>query len=898
MFVDARRARPAGSIPVLFASALFFVLLGLTAAGPALAWDDSFLPMGTGSDSGSQGEKGPDDGLEPFEDVIRHCEKIDGLFPFYRNRDLGKLYMEIAPDQLGEPHICALTREAAEGWFFDNGTMLGDYVFVLRREGKKIHWLRPNLDFLAPGDSAMARAIERGVSPSLIGVLDVASKPHPERESILVDPTDFFLKDHAGVAFRLKETQSGYSLHREGSYVDEIQGFPRNTEIEVVLDFSTSTPKQRVPTVPDARSFQHRYHWSLVERPEPGYVPRLADDRVGYFLTMLQDYSNTRLDSPYVRYINRWRLEKEDPDAALSPPKEPIVFWLENTIPEEYREPLRRGILNWNAAFEKAGFRDAIVVKQMPDTAKWDPADVRYHVIRWMLQPGGSYAVGPSRADPLTGEIFDADIRIAADITRVVYREWSNQILPLAGPDGADSAPHRCVLAEGRARQAAFGLGLAGARGLFDPDSPEGRAYLDAYLEGLVCHEVGHTLGLRHNFKSSTIHAVDQLQDRARTEEHGIAGSIMDYVPVNLARRGEEQGEYWDREPGVYDRWAIEYGYRPFGAATPEEEKERLEEIASRCTEPLLAFATDEDARGLGPTGIDPEAAVWDLGSDPLEWCRGRMDLADELWDSMDGFLNQPGESYTRYRPVFLQGFGEYRLAGLIAAKYVGGISHPRDHIGDPDGRPPFIPIPARTQRKALDLLAARLWSEDAFRIPAALLNKLAPERMPTMNGSLWRRERIDPAYHGMILSAQNRSLSSLFAPVRLSRIQDSELRFGSGEEVFRMSELFERVRGSIWSELVRGDEIGSLRRNLQRSHLNRLVEMVLEPEAGTPEDATTLARADLRWIAERCGRILGLTRLSGMTRAHLEETKERAEAALEAPLHRPAPDPGAGPKT
>ena len=888
MFMDARRVRLAAAVLLLLAAA--------GAPQPGFAWDDSFLPMSKPSGDGE--EKGPDDGLEPFEKVIRHCEKVDGLFPFYRNRDLGKLYMEISPEQLGKPYIFALTREGAEGWFFDNSAMLGDHLFVLRREGKKIHWLLPNVHFIAPGDSAMARAVARGVSPSLAGVLDIASKPHPERESILVDPTDFFLKDHAAVGFSLQETQSGYSLDQGGSYVDKIQNYPRNSEIEVVLNFATATPKVPVPTVPDPRSFQHRYHWSLVERPEPGYVPRLADDRVGYFLTMLQDYSNTRTESPYVRYIRRWRLEKEDPDAAISRPKEPIVFWLENTIPLEYREAVRRGILNWNSAFEKAGFRDAIVVEQMPDTARWDPADVRYHVVRWMLQPGSSYAVGPSRADPLTGEIFDADIRIAADITRVVYREWSDQILPLTEPEGMGGDPHRCDHADGMARQAAFGLGIAAARGLFEPDSPEGKKYLDDYLEGLVCHEVGHTLGLRHNFKSSTIHAVDQLQDRERTDRYGIAGSIMDYVPVNIARRGEEQGAHWDRKPGIYDHWAIEYGYTPFGASEPEAEAEHLDRIASRCADPMLTYGTDEDARGLGPTGIDPEAAVWDLGDDPLLWCRGRMDLADELWGSMDRFLDQPGQRYHRYRAVYLQGFGEYRIGGMIAAKYVGGISHPRDRVGDPDGRPPFTPVPAGRQREALDLLADRLWSKDSFLIPAALLNKIAPERMPTIDGSLYRRERIDPPYHGMILSAQTGPLASLFHPVRLSRIQDSELRFGPGEDPFPMSDLFERVRGSIWSELRSGEEIHSIRRNLQRSHLNRLVEMVLQPEAGTPEDATTLARADLRWIVERCERILGLSRLGPMTRAHLLETKERAEAALKAPIQRPQPDPQSGPKT
>jgi hypothetical protein len=743
----------------------------------------------------------------------------------------------------------------------------------------------------------MSRAIERGVSPSLLGILEIASKPHPERGSILVDPTSFLLKDHALVGFRLKDTQSGYGLDKDGSYVDMIKSFPRNTEIEVVLNFVSSGPKERVPTVPDARSFQHRYHWSITERPPDGYVPRLADDRVGYFMTMLRDYTNTRTETSYVRYIDRWRLEKQDPSADLSPPKEPIVYWLENTIPLEYREPLRRGILNWNAAFEKAGFKDAIVVKQMPDTASWDPADVRYHVIRWILQPGGSYAVGPSRVDPLTGEIFDADIRITADITRVVFREWTDQILPLTGEGPFSEDRHRCDLAAGLANQASFGIGIAAARGLFDPESPEGKAYLDAYLEGLVCHEVGHTLGLRHNFKSSVINSVAQLQDTERTRRYGIAGSIMDYCPVNIARPGEEQGDYWDTDPGVYDHWAIEYGYTPLGAENPEDEQEALGRIASRCSDPLLAYGTDEDARGFSSIGIDPAATLWDLGDDPIAWAEGRMDLAEELWEGMDSYLSEPGQRYSRYRSVYSQGLGEYRLAGLIVSRHIGGIYHHRDHVGDPNGRPPFEPVPAETQRDALALLTERLFDEEAFQLSPSLLNKIAPERFPTFDGRLYRTQRIDPPFHGQILQAQSRALGTLYDPIRLSRLQDSEPRFAEDEEPFRMDELFAAIRNSIWSELIRGDNIGSIRRNLQRAHLNRIIQLAVSPVLGTPEDATTLARADLKWIAARCDRGLNRKGIDRITRAHLDESRDRIRAALEAPLTRPLPDPASGPR-
>ncbi len=879
-----------------WAAALVFCVFALSLVSQAGAWGggEGFL-HGGGNGERSSGPK--EDGLKPFEDLVKECQRIEGLFVFHWNRDRGELWMEIGKDQLEHPYILALTREAAEGYFFDNAALLDESIVLLRREGKKLHWLKPNLLFTAPGDSAFARALERGVSPSLLAALDIASRPHPETGAILVDPRPLFVQDHAGVVASLKSIKSGYSLDRDGSFVDRIQGFPENVEIEVVLNFKTDAPEVHVPILPDSRSFLHRYHWSLVERPGPGYRPRLADDRVGHFITMLADYSNTRSEDPYVRYVNRWRLEKKDPSAVISEPKEPIVYWIENRVPPEYRDAVRRGLLNWNRAFEAAGFRDAIRVEQMPDTASWDPADVRYHVVRWFLQPGGTYAVGPSRTDPLTGEILDADIRISADIARVVYAEWQDQVTPLvqAGRDGMERG--ECHLGEGLVGEAAFGLHLSMARGQFDPESPEGRRYLEQYIEGLVCHEVGHTLGLRHNFKSSVIHSLDQLQDAARTKELGITGSIMDYTPVNLAREGETQGEYWQLGPGVYDRWAIEYAYKPIDAASPAEELPALEAIASRCADPLLAYATDEDVRGMSYTAIDPTVNLFDLSSDPIGWCEARMDLTDELWSKMDSYLDEPGLRYPRYRSVFGQGLREYFTAARVVPRFIGGIYHRRDHVGDPNGRAPFEPVSAETQRKALAVLKERIFAEDAFRFPPDLLNKLAPERFPTFGGGPWSAQRIDPAVHGLVLAIQSTPLDHLYHPITLSRLQDSELRFRQGEKAFTMIEMFSGLRSAVWSELESGATIGSMRRGLQRAHLNRLIRIAVSPETGTPEDAITCARADLKWIQKASQAAQARAGLDAMSRAHLDETRERIAAALESPLPRPLPDPASGPR-
>jgi hypothetical protein len=240
---------------------------------------------------------------------------------------------------------------------------------------------------------------------------------------------------------------------------------------------------------------------------------------------------------------------------------------------------------------------------------------------------------------------------------------------------------------------------------------------------------------------------------------------------------------------------------------------------------------------------------------------------------------------------------GEYFYTGLIVSKFVGGIYHYRDHVGDPGGRLPFEPVPAATQRRAMKLLADRLLSEKSFDIPADLLNKIAPERFPNFEGTVYSSERIDPPFHAMILRAQAVPLDRLYAPITLSRIQDSELRYPPGVEPFRMVEMFQAMRTAIWNETTAGRSIGAIRRNLQRAHLNRLIHLAVKPDAGTPEDATTLARADLKAIFKGCTTALGRTDLDPMTRAHLDETKDRIQAVLDAPLTRAMPEPNAGPK-
>ncbi len=828
---------------------------------------------------------------KPFADVVKDYKEIPGLFTLFVKEDENKMLMEIKPDQIDKVFLCSFTREAGDGRYYDGGAMLENFPFIFKRVGKKIQLLHKNVYFRADSTSPISRAIPRGVTNSFLGSAKIESMPHPERGSILIDPSSMFLQDFAFVTGELQEAfKVDFNFDKENSYYSGFKSFPKNTEIEVTLTYTTNKPKPGFGPIADTRSIQHKYHYSLSVLPETGYRPRLADDRVGHFLTMYQDYTKGTEDSPYRRYINRWHLVKANPNEQLSPPEEPIVYWLENTIPLEYRKAVSDGVLLWNKAFERIGYKDAIVVKQQPDSSDWDPADVRYHTIRWIVIPGGGYAVGPSLTNPFTGEIYDADIRVSSDITRFIVKDYEEFVNPLTMANKMKTSEltanqYSCNYGEGAVREAAFGWSLLEARGLLDENDSLAKKFVNDYLIGLIAHEVGHTLGLRHNFRASSIHTTSELQNNGLTMSDGITGSVMDYIPVNLASDPARQGQYWQTTLGPYDYWAIEYAYKPINATSPDGELPELEKIASRASDPKLAYGTDEDAFGFSPQGIDPVTNVFDLGDDPLAYYRNRIKLVRELWGKMESKLDaKNGLRYQKFRRVFSNGFSEYFLAGLTASKYIGGIYHYRSHVGDPGNHIPYEPVPASKQREALAFLKTNLFGPDAFKFSSSLINKLAIERLYDFEFSLIQVQRVDFPIHDFVLSMQRPPLDRLYNPITLGRLVDIESRYSKQQEKFTMSEMFRGIRESIWSELTSGNNINGFRRGLQRAHLAKLIELLLKPQSGTPEDARTLARSDLLAIQKGAASSMK-SKLDDMTRAHLDETRARIDAALKESL-------------
>ena len=834
-----------------------------------------------------------------FDKVIKDFELIPGLFDLYWDKDKNKFLISIEPEQFDKVYLANLTRKSGDGQYYDSGSQLWEFPYIFEKLSNTVQMVHVNTSFRADKSSAIYRSLEN-FSNSIVSTGKVVSMPHLETGAILIDATEMFLTD---VSYVSQNRKGQYRFDKKNSFISDLQSFPTNTEIQMKLHFKSAKWTNSI-TLPNSHSMMHTYHISLLDIPNTDFKPRVADDRLGYFTTIYQDYTSTLKETPYVRYINRWNLKKKYPDREMSEPVEPIVYWLENTIPEEFRQAVKDGVLAWNKAFEKIGFKNAIVAKQMPDDATWHPGDARYNTIRWIVQPQRAYAVGPSRANPYTGEIYDADIRIAADFTRAFYREYDEFAVPVTSDDPIsmweseelNQHEHKCNYAENLQQQMILSWHSLTSQGYLNNSDSDLQDYIYQGLVDLVLHEVGHTLGLRHNFKASSIYTVEQLSDPKFTNQMGISGSVMDYHPVSLLDNGNS---LFQIEPGPYDDWAIEYGYSQCSHTKGilpavyqdnqipiNNENTCLESIANRSNEPYLAYGTDEDAFGLSSRGIDPLCNVWDIGKDPVEFYDKQLDLVQKLWENLIDDFEKKGSRFQKLRSVFSQGIGEYYSAYRTAAKFIGGIHFSRNHIGDPGQKNPLVVVSGDQQRKALQFINNRILHKNAFNFDQNLLNKLSPERYDDFNGYVWSMDRLDYPLHTIIKRIQSNALFSVFHPRRILRLQDNELRTLDSNP-FTMVELFETVNTMIWEELDSGENINSYRRELQESYIDLMRVIVLDIYNTTtfPNDAKILARSNLKKTLKNIYFNLGHNTFDDYTKAHLENVAENIESIIEAKI-------------
>ncbi|MCF7793256.1 MAG: zinc-dependent metalloprotease [Candidatus Cloacimonetes bacterium] len=809
-----------------------------------------------------------------FEDLIKDLQEIEGLFTMYKNEEDGTVYLQINPEQFGIIYLCTMTRQSGDAYMFDASSMLWNFPFFFKKVNNRIQMIQKNLSFRAD-EEAMSRALEKSISNSIIASTNIVGKPHSETGAILIKAADIFLRDMANVEYVTDRYKAKVNYDKENSYFGNIKSFPLNSEIDVILHFKSGKWRD-VYTLPDSRSMIHKYHYSLSTIPETDYKARKADDRIGCFTTIYQDYSDLLDEESYVRYINRWNLKKKNPNSKLSKPVEPIVFWLENTIPDEFKKPVKEGILLWNEAYEEIGFKDAIVVKEMPEDADWDPADARYNTICWIVQPGGGYAVGPSHANPYTGELYDADIRISIDFVRFYTREFGDVVVPGSSFESFinSNLPIKNTnrfyegdaYAEGLSYQMSYAWNFLTRSGTFSGSKKDLKKFVDMGIKALVVHEVGHTLGFRHNFKASTYYTNEQIQDEDFVKKHGIVGSVMDYVPAYLAPLHGDQVEYFQLKVGEWDKWVVEYAYSEFD----KDEDEKLGEIASKGALPYHDYGTDEDSYGRGARGMDPNCNVFDMSSDIIENYIYRLELANYWWDNIIENFQKEGESYTKFRDVFGQGWSEYNSAAGNVVKFIGGIYSHRDHIGDPNGRPPFEIVPAAKQREALDFLMKNMFAADAFEFDPDVLNKLVPEKNAKFTNSIWSYDRQEYKIHNYVNWIQSIIYSHVFNPRILARITDNEVKFPKHEEAFTMAELFDTIRTEVWQELDEEKNINSYRRNLQKKYIENLGNLILKDNDELPADAVALARFNIKKIQNKI-EAANMENFNTISQAHLD---------------------------
>jgi len=831
---------------------------------------------------------------QPYAPFVKNAERQSGLIDILSKDD--EVYLDLAPEQFDKPFIVAPVLASGAGTETFAGRVYRSFLLEFKRVGKRVLWIEKNADFSAPPQTPAANALAISVTDSVINSTPIVAAD--DESGRVVVSAAFFLTDFENVGKDLGGGAPGpivllgaaahptYTVDTAKSYIEKTKALPKNDEI--LADLAFSGPPGDVSGAPDGRGVRLRMHYSIVEAPDAGsYVPRLADDRVGYFVAAQKRFDNDALPTPFVRYIERWNFKNG-----------PIVYYLTNEIPPQYKPPIRAALLQWNDAFAKVGIPNAIEVRDQPDDATWDPDDIRYSTVRWITSDRSPFAAyGPSIADPRTGEILRVEIVIDGESMRTIKRGYADQVAPShaaifdaaglpaaagAGPAPCDDSAACDSFAEDSASMAALGtvaLRNAGA----SPERTE--RFAEDWLQMVVLHESGHNFGLRHNFVSATLYSLAQVHDRNFTRTHGIVGSVMGYTPLNISPPGRPQGDYFQLRLGLYDYWAIRYGYATFpNVRRPEDEAVALRGLASESSRREYAYATDEDARG--PLAIDPRVAVFHLSSDPLAFAENQFALVDSLVASLDRRFPRDDRPYHEERLTFETTMRSYERAAMLAAKYVGGIYTSRDHRGQPGGHPPLRPVGRSEAKRAFAMLAAHVFSSKAMRFSPQLLADLGPEHF--QHRGMDDAESPDFPVEEYVAGIQDEVMFALFSPEAMSRLADDAYKAPRGTRTMSVADLFEWTQGAVWDDVRPGmAPSDAIHRALQRRYTNLMIAYALAPSflitaIGYPSDSATLARYELRRLGGRVDAALRSPHLDVATRAHLEDVQSRVHRALE----------------
>lgn len=770
--------------------------------------------------------------LKPYNKVITaEAESDNGLFTTHRLDD--HLYFTI-PDSLMGKDMLLVSRIAKVpagygGGYVNAGSKVNEQVIRWSRRGNFVDARVINFENQSDQDSPINKSVEANNFFPILFSAEIKALAK-DSTGVVIDATDLFTQDITAinaVSPRLRKQYKVKRLDDKRSYIESAHAYPQNIEIKHVMTYDTEEPPER----DQASTLTFLMNQSMILLPEDKMQPRIADERVGWFTLRKYDYDSDALKSDDYRILRRWRLVPKDIEAykrgELVEPVKPIIYYLDPATPLKWRPYFKQGIEDWNAAFEKAGFKNAIIAKDPPspeEDPEFSPEDVRYSVIRYVASTTRN-AVGPSVSDPRTGEILESDVI------------WYHNHLR--------SYRNRFMIEAGAQNPAARTL-----------ETPE--AEIGEMMRMVIAHEVGHAIGLPHNMKASSAYPTDSLRVASFTQKYGLTPSIMDYARVNYVAQPEDKGVRYIRMMGPYDYYAVNWGYRYIPEAeTAEEEKPTLDQwILEKAGNPWYEFGSS--------TGVDPHSQTESLGDDNIKASLYGLANMKKVIPNLIDWTTKDGYGYDDLDEVYGELTRLWRGYVYHVITNVGGIYETRK-TADQDGVV-YEPVPEAIQKEAVAFL-----NEHAFTTPEWLLDKEILNRIES-DGAIER-----------IQNLQTRALNSLLSVGRINRLVSTVEQ--EGAEAYSPIELMTDLRKGIFSELYAAQKTDAYRRNLQRAFIDIASEYIKKEKADDDEVLKSDASALMRGVLNQMRRDLNTRKkYSGdtITQYHFEDLIARIDTAFD----------------
>ncbi|MCC6599201.1 MAG: zinc-dependent metalloprotease [Crocinitomicaceae bacterium] len=814
---------------------------------------------------------------DKYADIVKKCKKFDGLIVLYRDTVTGKSYIEISEEQLGKEFIYFnhVADAAVESGYF-RGSFGSSKIIRFEKVFDKIDILQENTSYYFDPSTELSRSAGANVNDPLIASEKIEAI-HKDKKKYLVDGDAVFLSEKLQLIKRPSPPGATPgplgTLSASKTRLDSINNYPENTELIVSYVYENTNPPVFTDALADPRNITIRYQHTILGMPQDNFNPRADDPRVGYFTTQVNDMTSYSA-TPFRDMIHRWRLEKKYPDSTLSEPVKPITFWIENTTPREFRPIIKESCERWNIAFEKAGFKNAVVCLEQPDDATWDAGDIRYNVLRWTSSPDplfGGY--GPSFVNPRTGEILGADIML--EFVAITNRVKAEMVFKTTGfmtdeSLNAQSAqfighPYSCFASDMTNHDLLFGNTVASVMGM---DEIAKKEIVKQLLGRLILHEVGHTLGLTHNMRASTLHTVEEIKNPEKIRKEGLANSVMEYPAFNYQLKPEHQSIFCDDKPGPYDLWVIEYGYST-SLSDSLMEADRLKMITDRSANHDLAYGNDADDMRSSGRGIDPDVNIYDLSSDPVQYAMERCELVNAVLPGLKDHIQKNNRSYQELLQSFLIATGEYAIQLRVMTRQIGGVHFDRSFAGQETKHLPFEPVSEEKQRAAMKALEKYAFAPDILEKSNLLLSYLLQQRRGFDHFS----NNQDPKIHDRILTMQEECLNHLLHRAVLQRITDSKL-YGN---TYTLDEVLTDLTNSIFLADQKGS-VNTVRQNLQVEYTQRLVK-IMDPAIGYDNVSVGMAIAELKRIDQMQA---AAAAPDGLTKAHREHLRTIIKKAFE----------------